>query len=100
AALRFAKCSHALRKRHARENELDRQIGDVPELDVGARPITNGLESAALDLVAPQLVVLESRRFYRPIDFGEGTHELLLVCGQPGGRPALRLNLTRSVDLI
>src|SRR5687768_10308331 len=43
-----------------REDELHRQIGHVPQLDVRGGPVTNRVEPPPGDLVAPQLRVLET----------------------------------------
>jgi len=58
------------------ENELNREIGHVPELDVCARSVTNGLERPAIDLVAPELIVLETRLLDGGVHFRQGACQL------------------------
>src|SRR6185312_1366795 len=90
---------HALRQRHPRKNELNRKISHVPELDICARSVTNGPERPALDLVAPELIVLETRLLDRAIHFRQGACEVRQIlreakaCSTPGR------DCRRAVDL-
>src|SRR5258707_1175382 len=81
------------------EGELYREIGTTPELDVGAGAVAGGEEAAALDPVAPELVVLDARGAHR----GERAPECLAERAHGGlarGVPETAGGIVRGGDSV